>query len=138
MNTVFAGRMGGQKLADGEVAALASWLDAQPALPKAAPADPQAVARGKQIFNDATVGCASCHSGAHFTNNATVSVGGSDSFQVPSLVDVGMRAPYMHTGCASTLADRFDPACGGGDSHGKTSQLSAGQRSDLVSYLQSL
>jgi mono/diheme cytochrome c family protein len=138
MTTVFVGRMGGPQLAPAGVTAVADWLDAQPALPKAPPADPQAVARGKQLFEDAAVGCAGCHSGAHFTNNTTVAVGTGGSFQVPSLIGVAMRAPYMHTGCANTLADRFNPACGGGDSHGKTSQLSDAQRGDLISYLQTL
>ncbi len=137
MSAVFVGRMGGTQPQTAEIDALAGWLDAQPVLPKAAPADPQAVLRGKKLFEDATVGCASCHSGARFTNNANASVGTGRAFQVPSLVDVGAHAPYMHTGCASTLAARFDPKCGG-ETHGQTAQLTAGQLADLVSYLQSL
>jgi hypothetical protein len=43
----------------------------------------------------------------------------------------------MHDGCAPTLADRFG-ACGGGDRHGHTSQLTADQVADLVAYLDSL
>lgn len=138
MNTVFVGRMGGQQLASSDVSAIAGWLDAQPTVPKAAPADPQAVARGQQLFADAAVGCASCHSGAHFTNNQSAPVGTGGTFQVPSLIEVGLRAPYMHNGCASTLLARFDPKCGGGEQHGKTGQLSSGQLADLVSYLQTL
>ena len=46
------------------------------------------------------------------------------TFKVPSLLGVGARAPFMHDGCAATLEDRFG-ACGGGDRHGNTSQLSA-------------
>lgn len=137
MSAVFVGRMGGSPPQASEVEALAGWLDALPTVPKAAPADPQAVLRGKQLFEDATVGCAGCHSGAHFTNNATTSVGTGAGFQVPSLVDVVAHAPYMHTGCAPTLAARFDPKCGG-TSHGQTAQLTAAQLADLVSYLQSL
>jgi len=44
----------------------------------------------------------------------------------------------MHDGCAATLADRFDPACGGGDLHGKTSHLTPAETGDLVAYLKSL
>jgi hypothetical protein len=44
----------------------------------------------------------------------------------------------MHNGCAKTLLDRFLPSCGGGDAHGKTSQLSEPQRLDLVAYLNTL
>lgn len=138
MTTVFVGRMGGTQPSPTEVSALAGWLDAQPTVPKAPPADPQAVARGKELFADAAVGCASCHSGAHFTSNLAASVGTGPAFQVPSLIELGMRAPYMHNGCASTLAARFDPKCGGGEQHGKTAQLGSDQLADLVSYLQTL
>jgi hypothetical protein len=44
----------------------------------------------------------------------------------------------MHTGCAATLLDRFTPACGGGDTHGHTSQLTSDQLDDLVAYLETL
>jgi cytochrome c peroxidase len=64
-----------------------------------------------------------------------VNTGGD--FQVPSLLGVGWRAPYLHQGCAPTLADRFNP-CGGGDAHGRTSQLTTDQRVDLVAYLETL
>jgi hypothetical protein len=43
----------------------------------------------------------------------------------------------MHDGCAATLRDRFDPACGG-DNHGSLDDLEAGSIDDLVSFLQSL
>jgi cytochrome c peroxidase len=66
-----------------------------------------------------------------------VDVGTGGVFKVPSLLAVGYRAPYLHDGCGATLQDRFDPSCGG-DSHGTTQQLDAGQIDDLVAYLQSL
>jgi hypothetical protein len=43
----------------------------------------------------------------------------------------------MHDGCATTLAERFDPACGG-DRHGETADLSESERADLIAYLESL
>jgi hypothetical protein len=43
----------------------------------------------------------------------------------------------MHTGCAATLAGRFDPSCGG-NAHGNTSQLSPDQVSDLIAFLETL
>jgi mono/diheme cytochrome c family protein len=138
MHEVFIGRMSGDNLSSAQSDAVGSWLDAQPTLPKPTPSDPAAVARGQALFADATVGCASCHSGTHFTSNRNETVGTGKSFQVPGLLDLASRAPYMHSGCASTLQARFDPACGGGDSHGKTSQLSAAERSDLVAYLETL
>ena len=45
----------------------------------------------------------------------------------------------MHDGCAPTVAGRFtDPRCGGGERHGRVSQLSPGQLADLVAYLETL
>jgi cytochrome c peroxidase len=70
------------------------------------------------------------------TNTATVDVGTGGSFQVPSLRGLLWRPPYMHDGCASTIADRFG-ACGG-TKHGQVSTLSAGQKADLVTYLETL
>lgn len=138
MQEVFTGRMSGPTLTPTEVASLGRWLDGLPPLPKSAPRDPEAVARGKALFEDESLQCTTCHSGAHFTNNQSVSVGTGAVLQVPALTDLGLRAPYMHNGCATTLRDRFTPACGGGDVHGKTSQLTSGQLDDLVAYLETL
>jgi mono/diheme cytochrome c family protein len=129
-------RMNGPKLVDEEKGALQAWLFAI-AAPAPAPTDATAAARGKTLFESAEVGCAACHSGAKLTSAKTVDVGTGGEFQVPSLVGVGARAPYLHDGCAATLTERFG-SCGGGDQHGKTSQLSAAEISDLVSYLSSL
>ena len=43
----------------------------------------------------------------------------------------------MHDGCATTLLDRFDPACGG-SAHGSTADLTVDQIGDLVAYLETL
>ncbi|HVY40982.1 MAG TPA: c-type cytochrome [Polyangia bacterium] len=137
MTDVFQGRMSGPVLATDQGAALLGWLDRQPRAPKAQPADAGAVAHGKALFQDPTHGCAVCHAGPHMTNNQTVDVGTGGRFQVPSLIGVGSRAPYMHNGCAPTLADRFG-SCGGGDQHGVTSTLSPADVSDLVAYLKTL
>lgn len=134
---VFQGRMSGPALASAQQGALLTWLDSQPRLPKPYVADPTAVLRGQVLFQDPAHGCAICHAGPHMTNSQTVDVGTGGRFQVPSLIGVGNRAPYMHDGCAPTLADRFG-ACGGGDQHGVTSTLSAGDISDLVAYLKTL
>jgi hypothetical protein len=42
----------------------------------------------------------------------------------------------MHDGCAATIADRFGACSTAG--HGSTGSLSAGEISDLVSYLETL
>jgi cytochrome c peroxidase len=139
VNTVFVGRMSGPQLTSDQSAAMLRWIDSVPTLPSPrAPAEAQ-VARGKAIFNDPTVACGSCHTGTLLTNNATVDVGTSGMFQVPALRGLAWRAPYMHNGCAATLDARFAPGtCSGGDAHGRTSQLTAAQRADLIAYLQSL
>lgn len=137
MGDVFAQRMGGGSVSHSEEISLGPWLDRVPAPAPSAHLDPAAVTRGKALFESSSVGCATCHSGELFTNNVMVGVDTDGVFKVPSLLGVGARAPFMHDGCAETLMDRFG-ACGGGDRHGATSQLSAAQLADLVSYLESL
>lgn len=139
MGEVFVNRMGGVEQPADRVEALGAWMQTLKPLPAAAPADEAAVARGEQLFHNPEVGCVTCHGGASLTSNATVDVGTGKAFQVPTLLGVAHRAPFMHDGCASTLRERFDdPACGGGDAHGKTSQLSAGEIDDLIAYLETL
>src|SRR6478736_2507942 len=72
-------------------------------------------------------------------DNRSVSIDSAakDTLQVPSLIAVGYRAPFMHNGCAATLLDRFNPKCGG-DKHGNVATLTDAQRNDLVAYLESL
>jgi len=138
MTDVFVGRMSGPTLSSDQGSALLGWLDAQPRAPKPTPADPAAVTRGQELFRDPMHGCVVCHTGPRFTNNKTMDVGTGGLFQVPSLIGVGSRAPYIHNGCAKTLADRFNPACGGGDLHGITSNLTPSQITDLVAYLNTI
>jgi hypothetical protein len=138
MSEVFVGRMGGVRQSMVRVSALTDWIfsvEPPPALRD--PADEAAV-RGHELFESAAVGCASCHSGEKLTNNQTVAISSErQALQVPSLVAVGHRPPFMHDGCAATLQARFDPACGG-DQHGNTAELSPAQIDDLVAYLESL
>jgi hypothetical protein len=140
MTDVFVGRMSGPTLSTPQIDTLMNWIDRQPRVRHGAPTDPAAVARGLALFNDPTRGaCASCHTGPQFTNNTSVNVGTGRAFQVPSLVGIGSRGPFMHNGCAKTLADRFtDTACGGGDTHGRTSDMRADEINDLIAYLQSI
>lgn len=139
MAEVFVHRMGGAQQTEERLAALNGWMFAQqPSAPLRAANDP-AVMRGHDLFNADEVGCNSCHAGAKLTDNQTVDVGTGEPFQTPSLIAVVHRAPFMHTGCAETLRDRFtDTDCGGGDRHGQTSQLEPAQIDDLVAYLESL
>lgn len=138
MAEVFVKRMGGMPQGPRRINAFAKWVDALPSLPVSEPDDTTAVERGKALFHDAKVACATCHSGSKLTNNKSADVGTGKEFQVPSLTRIGTRAPFMHDGCAATLRDRFIPGCGGGDKHGVTSHLSSSQLDDLVSYLETL
>jgi mono/diheme cytochrome c family protein len=139
MSEVFIGRMGGGMPTAEQTAVMASWLDTLQAPPRSAPANTAAVERGRQLFQDSTVGCQACHAGPKLISNRSVDVGTGGTFQVPSLINIADRAPFIHTGCAPTLRDRFtDPSCGGGDSHGVVSHLSSEQIDDLIAYLETL
>jgi len=130
------GRMGGFAIDTGYASALGQWMDQQPALSLPA-TDAASAARGKLLFESEAAACGSCHNGPALTNNESADVGTGGTFQVPGLLGLSLRAPYMHDGCARTLEERFAQACGG-DKHGNTAQLSEGQLTDLVTYLGSL
>jgi hypothetical protein len=139
-NDVWTVRMGGLPLDAGQMQAATQWIKSLPLLPKRAGGDPATIAAGQALFNRTDVGCASCHGGEALSTHALVDVGSGGMLKVPSLLNVGYRAPFMHSGCAATLADRFGAAtsCTGGDSHGKISGLSAADQLSLVAYMQSL
>jgi hypothetical protein len=138
VSEVFVGRMSGFTPTPQQADALSTWLDRQPAL-HAEPADAAAAERGKILFESPETRCSQCHGGAHLTNNKTENVGTGADLQVPALKGVRFRTPLMHDGCAATLSERFtNAACGGGDKHGTTSQLSAAQVGDLTAYLETL
>jgi hypothetical protein len=134
---VFQSRMSGPHLRDEHVAALAGWIQKTPGYKPLPAADAAAAQRGQALFSDPRAGCVGCHSGAAMTTHAIVDVGTGQPFKIPSLLGVGFRAPFMHDGCAATLADRFG-SCGGGDKHGTVSALSERERADLVAYLGTL
>jgi hypothetical protein len=136
LTNVFAQRMAGGAVTNSQVTSLGPWLDRVPA-PQTVPQVPEAVERGMRLFMSQELGCATCHSGPLYTNNMLVDVGTGGKFKVPSLLGLAARAPYMHDGCAATLRDRFG-TCGGGDLHGKTSQLSQAQLTDLIAFLDSI
>ena len=138
MADVFVGRMSGPSLLPDQVNGLLNWIDHQPRVPRSAPSDMGAVERGRALFNDPTrAACATCHAGTSFTNNTTVDVGTGRPMQVPSLVGVGTRGPFMHDGCAKTLADRFNESCGG-DKHGNIRGLSSTEIADLIAFMQAI
>ncbi len=136
--SVMGERMGGGHFDPAYAPILAQYVDHIPSLANPPPVDTSAVDRGRALFENGYVGCTGCHAGPLLTNNASVDVGTGGAFQVPSLRGVRWRAPYMHNGCAATLRDRFTAPCGGGEMHGHTDGLAAGQVDDLVAYLTTL
>lgn len=136
MRVTFGERMQGA-FTDADVSAISAWLEALPS-PRGSVADAASVARGRALFQSDEVGCASCHSGAALTSNENEDVGTGRPFQVPSLLGVMHRAPFMHDGCAPTLDAVVAGACTSADAHGRTSHLGGPERADLVAYLRSL
>jgi hypothetical protein len=132
---VFSGRMSGGMLLADQSDALSSYVRAFTALPTPPPSYAAQAAAGAALFSG-SAGCGGCHNGPSLTNNLTLDVGTGGAFQVPSLIGVRWRAPYLHDGCAATLGDRFLPACGG-DKHG-TQGLDSAEIEQLVTYLETL
>jgi YVTN family beta-propeller protein len=111
-----------------------------------------AAQRGKALFLDKTVGCATCHSGPYYTDSSLqkpfkvhdVGTGNDDlgekmgpKYDTPTLLGVYRSAPYLHHGKAKTLLDVLTTS-NKGDKHGKTSHLKKEQLDDLVAFLESL
>jgi YVTN family beta-propeller protein len=112
----------------------------------------EAAERGKKLFFDKTVACATCHSGPYYTDSSLqkpfkmhdVGTGLDDpsekmgaKYDTPSLLYVYRTAPYLHHGKAKTLHDVLTTA-NKGNKHGKTSHLKPEEIDDLVAFLKSL
>jgi cytochrome c peroxidase len=117
--------------------------------------------RGFDLFTGRAE-CAECHAGWRFTDDSFHDIGtGGDNdlgrgrlfpnstglrhaFKVPTLRDVARRAPYMHDGSLATLEsvialyDRGGVARPSRDQHIHPLNLEAGERDDLVAFLQTL
>jgi mono/diheme cytochrome c family protein len=117
--------------------------------PPAGSFDPVAAARGQQVFAGAG-GCATCHSGALFTDANSTLHPPADSMAEPEspsyaarsatkryrttpLRGVWQHAPYFHDGSAATL-EQVVATYNARRSLGLTAQ----QQADLVQYLRSL
>jgi cytochrome c peroxidase len=123
----FTSRMRGPNLTSDQADGLGAWVTALRPLMVSPPKDAGAIARGKAIFESSAAKCSSCHAGVAHTNNATLDVGTGGSVQVPSLVNVGFRAPYFHDGSRATL----DQVIG---AHGNAS-VTASEKKDLAALL---
>jgi mono/diheme cytochrome c family protein len=120
--------------------AIETWMNGIPAKMHDTPSAELAaqIAAGQAIFQDPTVGCTTCHSGANFTNNQSADIGFGYPLQVPTLIDVSFRGPFLHDGSVPTLLARFSDPTAMSGKHGTTAQLSADQIGSLVAYLGSL
>ncbi|MEO1229442.1 MAG: cytochrome-c peroxidase, partial [Myxococcota bacterium] len=134
---VMGERMSGPELPADYVQVLARWMDNLKFPAREVPADLASVERGREIFHSAQAACASCHSDDRMGADAAFDVGTGIVAHVPGLMGVSLRPPFMHTGCAQTMRDRFAPGCGG-TSHGSVAHLDEQGLSDLIVYLESL
>jgi DNA-binding beta-propeller fold protein YncE len=128
-------RLGGFGLDKPQTEALASYVEAMPAV-RAPTRDTTQVARGKKLFD--AEGCRTCHDGPHYQDNDqhkfTGTLAKSDT---PSLKAVSASAPYFHDGSAATLEALLRDR---GAVHGMadTAKLSDTQVSDLTAFLETL
>ncbi len=111
---------------------------------------------GEQIFRSAATGCTACHRGPQLTdselygnpfvlhNVGTLTPASGQrlgamlmGIDTPGLKGVWETAPYLHDGSAATLMDVIttkNPI----DQHGQTSHLTAGEKLQLVAFLQQI
>lgn len=114
LDAVFAVHFPGHRgttLARDQIDAFAAWSDALSAR-EPPPLAPELAARGEELFR--ALGCASCHGergAAPVPESAEIADG--SPWQVPSLVELGERAPYGHAGCASDFDAMLTARCGG-------------------------
>ncbi|HJL19284.1 MAG TPA: c-type cytochrome [Sandaracinaceae bacterium LLY-WYZ-13_1] len=140
-----------------ELDALAAYVASLDDVGDAPAVDADAAARGRAIFEDPSVGCATCHRGptlsdSRFEGDGTprlhdVGTLGAGSgtrlgepltgLDTPSLTGLWRSAPYLHDGSAPTLRDVLTTR-NPDDRHGVTSGLTEAQLDDLVAYLRSL
>ncbi len=115
------------------------------ALPRPPPAEVplDRVREGLEVFVRA--GCPTCHAFPAFTSLGSVPAGAlfpeqrtlaaDERLDIPSLLSVGARGPFLADGRAPTLRSVFDEP---GDRHGDTSDLSDAELDQLVRFLESL
>jgi YVTN family beta-propeller protein len=127
--------MRGRSPSSATVDDLTAYLRSLPA-PKTRSIDAESVVRGREIFE--TRKCAGCHAPPLYTTEEKYDVGlideaGNRRFNPPSLRGVRARAPYLHDGRASTLADVFLQ-----HRHPKMANWSTAEVEDLVAFLKTL
>ncbi len=140
-------RMGGNGLSTPDLDALSAFIDTIPAPAAPMNADEASITRGREIFFDEQTQCATCHSGAHFTDGNAHDVGtgiysddGRESqsrFSTPLLHGLAHTGPYLHDGRAKTLEDLIETYVAE-DLMGHGSHLTTQDKADLAAFLKSL
>ncbi len=127
-------RMHGTGLARSQVETLVAYLEALPP-PRTPTRDPAAVARGRDIFDNAG-GCTTCHEGTLYTDGALHTFTGMPTAaDTPSLIGLAASAPYFHDGSAETLDDLLR-GFGTARDMADLSSLTLAQREDLKAFLE--
>ena len=130
-------RLGGHGLDAEHTAALGAYLEQLPRV-RTPTRDAAAVARGKQLFDSAELGCRTCHDGPAYTDQERHKLAGSlAESDTPSLLGLAASAPYFHDGSAATLEAVLRER---GAVHGMapTTKLPDNQVADLVAFLETL
>jgi len=97
------GRMGGRPQSPERADAFESWVMSIPDVNPIRATDDAAAVRGAASFE--ALGCAECHRGASTTRPDSIAFAGFEAIQVPMLLGVATRGPFMHDGRAATLRD---------------------------------
>ena len=124
--------------------ALVAYLDSLEVPPSPLTADANVIARGQAVFEARN--CTVCHVPPLYTDRSLHDVGTGDpalernshgrgtSFDTPSLLGLGMTAPYFHGGTAATLEDVFTVS----DEHYIMDHVTPQELSDLIDFLLAL
>jgi len=143
-------RLNGRGLNDVDMRDLVAYVKPLEAPPRntnsSAQVDAKLVAKGRELFDSAAVGCATCHSGGTRTDGVRHDVGTATSldkekaFETPSLRFVGRTAPYFHDGRYATLRELVIGEAGSARNGkmGTLKQLSEPDQNALIAYLGSL
>jgi len=128
--------------------ALAAFMDSLQVemSPSHARGEPLSLAelRGKAIFEDPAVGCATCHPAPLYTDLQLHDVGTSTpderigpAFDTPTLRGLYDSAPYFHDGSADTLLETVTRPSPGSE-HDVRGLLNEEERADLMAFLVAL
>lgn len=137
-------RLSGKGLRSIELDALVTYVSQMPAPSAVVPTDSSEkakVERGKVVFHSTETGCATCHSGATFTDGRNHDVSSkhkadrSGAFNTPTLHLIGGTGPYFHDGRYTSLSELLTKSDG---QMGKTKHLSNSDLEALESYLKTL